>query len=497
MEISEQLLAKWKVLIDACQAYYIDSVPTGLSDKEFDEMEAKAISEDNFSARDYVYSKLPGKKTMNHDIDKITKFKVKSAMLEGMKATEKELGTSLYWLFKYDGSSIAIYLDPSTGIPKNIVSCGNLNIDNFGPDRTANLMCLLPKKFPLGIRTIQCEALIDLDRFSGDPDRARQSANGLVNSKYCNSEIKELLTLRAYRFWTDNSYEGHQLKSLDYKDALVKLPTARSLTDGHITFAPADVWTIKELTTEMTEGDKGKTSTGSFLRDGYVAYNKQGICQRALKYSGAGSGTEAIKTIVKNIQWNDQGPKGKDSWSANVIIEPVLVRGCKVSKPSAGSVSKLIKKNITPGAEISIIMANSTIPMVGDVFKAGNGDYQWPTCACGYKLSEKDVFGSLLKCGNPSCSERKNRMKNYISTLSSLSDIDFNKFLVIDRFRWENTDLDTAKVLEFVAQNDEKNYHDYLDSYLTTELQKRNLEVVWKASWEVLRELYLCQKKNI
>lgn len=484
--MKKDILSKWKVLIDACQAYYIDSKPTGLSDSEFDELEARALAEDNFSARDYVYSKLPGKKTMNHDIDKISKFKVKSSMLEGMRVTEKELGTSLYWMLKYDGSSIAIYLDPSSGVPKNVVSCGNLNIDNYGPDRTSNLIGLLPKRFPLGIKTIQCEALIDLWRWQGDPDRARQASNGLVNSKYCTDEIRNLLTLRAFRFWTDDSENGKRLRDLDFKEALNSLPT--NITD-HVTFAPAEIWELHEISQEMAEGDKGVTRDGLFLRDGYVAYNKSGVCQRALKYSGAGTGTEAIKTVVRGIQWNDQGSKGKDSWSANVLIEPTVVRGCRVTKPSAGSVSKLVKMNITAGAEVSIIMANSTIPMVGEVYKPGNGNCQWPVCQCGYRLGPGDIYGSLLKCGNPECPGRVGRMLGYLNSLNSPDEIDLNKLLVIDRFRWENTDVEIDFLLGLVKSGGTEEYHQYLKSYLTTDLQRRNLEVVWKASW-----IALCQK---
>lgn len=151
-----------------------------------------------------------------------------------------------------------------------------------------------------------------------------------------------------------------------------------------------------------------------------MLYNEHGICQRAIKYAGAGSGTEAIKTRVKSIIWNDQTCKGKDSWSANVEIEPVQVKGCTIKKPSAGSVSKLIKNNITPGAEVGIILANSTIPMVGNVFKPGNGDYMWPACKCGYRLSSKDIYGSLLKCGNPMCSERLGRMRKVLDKTNSL-----------------------------------------------------------------------------
>ena len=101
--------------------------------------------------------------------------------------------------------------------------------------------------------------------------------------------------------------------------------TVCSKTDGHILFSPADVWTIEELMSagnkEYTETDKTVTSTGYFLNDGWVVYDEFGICLGALKFAGAGSGTEALKTTVRGIQWNSQVAKGKDSWSANILID--------------------------------------------------------------------------------------------------------------------------------------------------------------------------------
>ena len=192
---------------------------------------------------------------------------------------------------------------------------------------------------------------------------------------------------------------------------------------------------------------------------------------------------------MQSIQWNDQTPKGKDSWSANVLIDPVTIKGCVIKKPSAGSVAKLIKNNITPGAEVSIILANSTIPMIGESFSVGNGDYNWPTCACGYKMGPNDIYGSLLKCGNPMCTERIGRMRAYVDSLADVnSDLDLNTLLVIDRFRWENTTLDKSVLLGYVKAGDEVGYKDYLMSFLKTDLQKRNMELVWKASYIVLHD---------
>lgn len=494
MNIKDSVLAKWSILINACKSYYIDSQPTGISDSDYDEMEQRAINEDGFFVRDYVFDTyLKGVKTKNSYIEKIKKFKAPKSMLDAIRKSIVELGTDKIYLdLKYDGSSIAVYIDPTNGVPKRVVTVGNANINDWGVDQTAKLFNFLPQRFPRGIVAIQCEALIDIERLdkSIDPEKARQKANGLINSKYCDQEVSELLTLRAYRYYTDDSEEGKKVRESDYRDVLQSFDTVRSQQDNHILFSPAQVWTLPELEgmPGFCESDRTVTDTGTFLNDGWVLYNEHGVCQRAIKYAGAGSGTEAIKTRVKSIIWNDQTCKGKDSWSANVEVEPVQVKGCTIKKPSAGSVSKLIKNNITPGAEVGIILANSTIPMVGNVFKPGNGDYMWPSCKCGYKLSSKDIYGSLLKCGNQLCSERLGRMKKVLNNTSSPKDLDLNKLLVIDRFRWENTQVSIDRLVELAVSNDSTGYYNYLRGFLKTELQIRNLDLVWMASFKAIQE---------
>lgn len=498
--IEERVLQKWDFLVQAGKKYWIDNEPTGMNDATFDAYETQAAREDGFFVRDYVMNKYSkGAKRQNADyIKKIQKFKVEgSTMLQATIKTADELGIPYDELFvdpKYDGSSIAIYLDPTNGKPLSEITVGNTNIGNLGVDQTWKLSKLLPKQLPLGLKAVQCEALIDIDRLNDiNPEKARQKANGLINSKYLEAEVANLLTLRVFRYFIDETtYFGQELMKKSYREVLQSIPTMASKVDGHITFAAADVWTLEELIKsggDIIEHDKMNTSTGTFLADGIVLYNKQGVCQRALKFAGAGSGTEAIKTTVRSIQWNDQCAKGKDSWSANVIVDPVTIKGCTVKKPSAGSVAKLIKNNITEGAEVGIILANSTIPMVGDVFKPGNGNYQWPVCKCGYTLGEKDIYGSLIKCGNPMCSERLGRMRAYLGDIRNWpGDLDLNVLLVIDRFRWENTGISIPDLLRLVKEGKKQEYHDYLEQYLNTKLQKRNLDLVWEASYITLYE---------
>lgn len=493
--MNNEILEKWKLLIEACKAYYVDSCPTGFSDSEYDEMERRALEEDGFSVRDYIFQTyFKGTKGKNAYIEKFRKEKVgDTAMQDTIKRFEKEYGDSIYVDLKYDGSSIAIYLDPQTGTPKRILTCGNLNLNSEGVDQTYKLMHFLPKHFPKGIVAIQAEALVDTDLMS-EPDRARQKANGLINSKYCDEEVNSKLTLRAYRYYVDSSPAGIAISKMDYRDVIRSFEVVKS-PEGRIMFSPADVFTTSELG-PWCELGLIKTSTGSFLADGMVLYDKRGTCIKAFKFSGAGEDSDCnIKTKVLGILWNNQSNKGKDSWSANILIEPITLRGTVIRKPSAGSVGKLVKSNITPGAEVSVILANSTIPMVYEVFKGGNGNFDFPKCSCGYQMTKEDVYGSNLKCGNPSCTERLSRMAKYLDKLNDLRQLDLNTFLVIDRFKWQETGINIDILLKAVCDDKQEVYYQYLASFMKTELQKRNLDLVWKASYITLRDA--CKKQGL
>lgn len=488
----KDILKKWSKLIDAAKSYYVDSLPTGLSDAEWDKMESQAIIEDNFRVRDYIWDKyFRHKKVDNHYITKFKKTKVLGRMIEAMEAYENTLGEKLYWTLKYDGTSIAVYLEPDTGDIKYIATCGNLNAENKGIDQTEKFRNFIPN-LPKGLSAVQCEAVIDLRRLPKDynPDRARQKANGLINAllETSRDEVNSFLVLVCYRYFTESP------DNMDYRDKLNSFPMMLSSEDNHIMFTKAQVWTLdelKKLPDTYIDSISKPTESGVFLSDGWVAYNKNGVCVGGLKFAGAGSGDDVQITTVNNIKWNSLSQRGKDSWTANVEIDPIELNGSLIKKPSAGSVSKLVSKNITPGAKVSIILANSTIPMVGDVFSPGNGNFNWPKCECGYQLGSSDVYGSFLKCGNIYCTERIKRMTNYVNTLNNIvNELDLNKLLAIDRVKWENIQIDISKLLGFVASKDIDSYKKYLESFLTTELQKKTLELVYRASFTVLKNKY-------
>ena len=81
-------------------------------------------------------------------------------------------------------------------------------------------------------------------------------------------------------------------------------------------------------------------------------------------------------------------------------------------------------------------------------------------------------------------------MVSYLSSLGNISELNLNTLLVIDRFKWEDTDIDLNKLLKFIETNDKSGYYEYLKSYLTTDLQIRNLNLVWESSFMSLWNLY-------
>ena len=116
-------------------------------------------------------------------------------------------------------------------------------------------------------------------------------------------------------------------------------------------------------------------------------------------------------------------------------------------------------------------------------------------------MTESDIYGSRLKCGNTRCSSRESRMSGYLKSLEYLVQLDLNKFLVIDGFKWEDTEVDPKRILKLVGDSINWKedtdpgfyiqYRDYLMSFMNTDARKRNLDLVVLSSWIVLRDEYV------
>lgn len=514
--IPDNLLTKHALGIQAAMNYYVYNLPTGMDDSYYDYLEREA-RKDGIELRDYATQFLQGQRSKNADyITKVEKSQVTGNMAEAMKAYMSEHPEIKYWIPKYDGSSLAAYYDSRTGKCFRVVTVGGSNLGSEGIDQTEKLCKYFPDLPGTGIIALQCECLVALEH--GLEEKSRQKANGLVCSsftplsrdeyrggqgtdheyqKYLESftenfqavkkEIDDMINIRCFRYYLDLSTpEGRITKELGYRHVLESLPVVYN-TAGDIKFCGGYVFETKDID-DFVNHDIWSTPGGTFLVDGVVGYSEDGVCIHALKYHSAGRGET---TEVLGIKWNDQGPHGKDSWSANALIQPIQIRGTVIKKPTVGSVKKMISSGISKGAKVTIILANSTIPQVSQVIQPGNGDYEWPTCGCGYKLGPSDIYGTLVKCGNPECTEREKRMRKYLSGCSSFGDINLNKLLVIDRFDWlKKTDYSVVlQDLYIILTN--KGYSEFLEflkGCLKTPLQVKNLELVSKPAYKTLKE---------
>ena len=526
--VQPEILEKHKVALEAARNYWVFCKPTGLSDEYFNELEAAARA-DGLELRDYVCQEIQGTRTQNASyIPKVQKQQVQGSMAQAVIEFQKAWGSEhpespeLTWIPKYDGSSLAAYYDPDTGRCVRVVTIGGSNLGDWGIDQTEKFAKFFPNTSGTGIIAMQAECLIALEH--GFSEKSRQKANGLVNASYepmscqdflagsqaktrtqadyekylakfkenqesVQAEIEEYIGIRCFRYFTNGQYPVPP-----YYEALRGMPVVVNPKTGDIKFSGGYTMTLTELLSlgDQVEKDIWKTPTGTFLVDGLVAYTASGECVKALKYKDAGRG-ESVKVL--DIKWNNQIKKGKDSWSANAIVEPITIRGSVITKPTIGSVKKMVSGGISPGARVTLILANSTIPAISEVLEPGNGDYKWPICSCGYQMGPTDTFGSLLKCGNPMCSERLGRMKSYLSGLD-WSDVDLDKLLIMDRMKLSKVPglKDAIKATLETPGNGPENLRDTIGAILSTDLQRRNLELIYRPAWEALYERYIGDK---
>lgn len=483
----KELLKKHRFAIDCAVRYYVKNQPTGLSDEEYDRLEAEALA-DGISIRDIAISRIRGNRIKNQYIESVPKKYVENSMFDGLAQVADELDLPYQYIIvepKYDGSGIACYYED--GMPVSVVTCGgsNKSSDEGGIDQTDKLL----KYFPIldeDIKAIQCEVLVPADSC----DRPRQICNGLLNSKnkYSEEDIDNMICIRAFRYFSD--------EPRDFYNTMTSIPVTTNRF-GMCNFAPGYVMTLDELLRcgrDVVDQEFIETPTGKFLIDGYVLYNIDGSLIGAVKFKNAG-GQEAVE--VDYIQWNDLSAT-KDGFSSNVMLkEGIDIRGSIIKKPSSNGVNNLLKHNITPGAMVSVTLRGSTIPCVDKVFKPGNGDFNWPVCKCGTQLGPDNIFGNNIKCPNLMCSSRIDRMRTYINNgrFSFKDPKSYNGFFIIDRIKLEDKIADPEwfgnemkmTILENRGIDALENL--FLQHVALTPLQKRNLKLVVGPAYQVLSEI--------
>jgi len=387
---------------------------------------------------------------------------------------------------KYDGSSLVIYY--TNGKLSSIVSMSD---KDTGIDQTEKFKSFVPQKIDPSISFLRCECVIDMRK----TDNARGKANGLVNSKYLQEEVEELASLICF---AGHDLEGKKISFDDLWRYISEFAVFRE--DGTPRFMVSP--DISSLTySHGVVMHKGIKSDFQFAIDGIVYYNSE----FAYKYDYI---TSAITTITE-VNWSETD---KEGFFATLSIEPVELDGSMIYNPSSNGTPNMIRMGLGKGAVVEVARSGLTIPKILNCITPT--EVEFPVCPhCGYQMSEDDLYGSTLKCGNPKCTgryeNRKQWMKDWIEGLEGgieeainwmLENVEEGLFwlLNISRFNYESRRNFTSQSIQSIlnqliiksnnVSSDE--VLEYLgESHSWTDLQWAEAQLNIWSTWEVIKDL--------
>jgi NAD-dependent DNA ligase len=407
---------------------YLDEYPT-MSDEVFDALRAEYESE-GASVKDLVeWDAEKRENTLPIGLNKVivgdndlvkfaTNWIKERASKRGYTPDEPNPYDYIggYFNYKYDGCSIlGIY---HNGRLKEVRSTPD---EAFGIVRTKAFINIFPECIEdKEVIALQGEALVDYRAYG---QLARNKANGLVNSIYKDNEVKNEIFVRIYKVYYKPEVEEslttaarfyRQIRTLDHLPRITKVRTRlneqgtmQEFDDVVFSSAYRFNHTNPPSTPLVTE----QTTGCHFQVDGIVAYTEEETL--AMKFYF----TEYAITTVTNIAWNIQGNGG---WAPKVQFEPVVLNDKNISQAASGGAPNMLSMKFGIGAKIKVILANMTIPKIIEVLEPSE-NYNWPTCDCRYQISEKDIFGSSVKCQSHHCERRTKQwltnLDDYYNTL--------------------------------------------------------------------------------
>lgn len=397
-----------------------------------------------------------------------------------------------YVLAKYDGCSIKAEYDNG-----KLVRILGTPDERFGILRTKAFWNKFPHYVDPSISSLIGEVLVDYRPYG---QLARNKANGLTNSKLMDGEVDKLAQVRIY------IVNYHDTTEYDYgrqMDSLWNL--LNEDTEGH--FKVAYPWKGTEFESENFTPLFDFPNGDHFQLDGLVVYGRNGI--HGFKFYF----TESQITKVENISWS-QLPNG--SFAPTLEITPIVLNDKNIGRISANGVPTMINSEIGVGSEIEAILVNMTIPKVHNVISPSN-DFRYPTCKCGYQLSENDIYGATLKCGNEGlCSDKYNKWKTSLSekltydigcgTYSSewnhfqlnffwwMDQLKIDRWNPRDKFKWSEfteSDIVTSIYLSILNNDFEKFNLIISQSFSFSDLQRKNLDINIRSAFEAFRDSLL------
>lgn len=519
-----ELINKLKL---ACNQFYLSKYldQPVISDKEFDTLRSEWESLSGKSVKTLVEweSKLTIENLPEEPLDKtiVEDNDFKTALEEWMADETPDVNQLYYLTPKYDGCGIkAIYKD---GVLQRVQSTPD---EEFGIIRTKAFWNLFPQKLDdKSITALRGEVLVDCLEYG---ELSRNKANGLANSEKMDDEVENEAFIRIYKVqFIDSTEYDYDRQDLALRSLpIISMKRNRPCGDGEyhdcddIVFAPTHRLSLNTLPnktlTVFSDGSR-------FQVDGVVLYSTS--YSHAFKFYY----TDCAITTVKDITYNQ---KSNGSYAAVINIDPVTLNDKYIQNVSSGGINNMIGlSDNSPGkfgigAKVKVILANLTIPKIIEVLEESN-NYNFPKCSCGYQMTEDDVYGATLKCGNKGvCSDKVNKWLKEVAewiyyddlfkdTCKSVKDCMhttpewFGYVLHIDR--WDSFDkyLNNHPKDEVAGNlircfnnkyfpNDEFDFelglcrfkHWVEEIYKMSDLQKSNMEINIASGYEVLNKLY-------
>ena len=345
-------------LIEAANKYYAGE-PTGIDDKTYDSwMEYVKLGEPSFNIFEHVKTIESAEGSIPHTIRIPVFEKHDFKELESMKEYPSD------WVFtpKNDGCSIvAYYLD---GKLQYILTRSD---EQTGKVQTNKLRGKVPNEVNPEIRAILFEAVVPTNR---------SKANGLINSKYKQDEVDELITLRPFDcvLWK---------RVLPYEERM------------NLTGLDYCTLTIQDALSLRGQGDEPKLD-GNIPVDGIVVYsNVNPTFGRIFKFYA----TDDKETVVEKLEFSTSPKTGL----VNIVaqVEPVKIGPTNIRRIGNVGTWKTVKeRKLGKGSKVSVFLAKMTIPAI----RSENSKWEEePKPVCDWCGSPLEEFGGKLVCKNPDC----------------------------------------------------------------------------------------------
>ena len=367
--------------IKAAEAFY-NGKTVLMSDEDYDNLEKEVLKDKpDFNVRTYITMHQQGIDMKHH-----------AHFLPYTKSTDKSITWDVLNSYgfitpKYDGSSIVLYF--REGKCYQIISRADDKVGKNQYDKLINKVNQLFSDIDPTITEVFCEAITNLKW--GD----RSKANGLINSKYLQSEVDEKLELMPCECYSP--------------DLNVRIDFMKKYT--HLVSKDEMDYII----------ENGKLENGIPV-DGVVAYNPETYTLKMRKIYNNGS---AITKITGHTLTYSEKTM---THSAVCKIAKVFVDGANLSNVKPGPYGTMKKKGLGIGAEVEMIRAKKVIPKVNKVITKSN-DFSDIHCTC--CKGKLDVIGNDLICKNPECNLMN---KTVLNRLFKVLGMDSEKELIIAKF---------------------------------------------------------------